>query len=99
MAGSLSNKLPWVLANPKWAADLNPVLANPVVGGNLLQDVALISGDNVINHGLGEKLQGYMIVLNSSPVTFYDKQAQNPRPELTLILNASGATKVSIYVF
>lgn len=96
---NLSSKLPWDLANPKWAASINPVLANPVVGGNLLQGVTLKTGANTVNHGLGVKLQGYIIVLNSANVTFYDSQATNQRPDLTLILNASGATTVSIYVF
>lgn len=99
MAGNLSPHLPWELANPRWAATLNPVVSNPVVGGNLLKNIVLASGDNVINHGLGENLQGYWVVLNSAAVTFYDKQATNPRPQLTLILNASGATTVSLYVF
>ncbi len=99
MAGNLSPKLPWELANPKWAASLNPILANPLLGGNLLQGLVLVSGDNVINHGLGEKLQGYIVVMNSAAVTFYDKQATNSRAQLTLILNASGATTISLYVF
>lgn len=99
MAGNLATKLPWELANPRWAASINPVLANPLVGGNLLQGLVLKSGDNVINHGLGEKLQGYMVVLNSSAVTFYDKQSTNQKPDLTLVLNASGITTISLYVF
>lgn len=99
MAGSLSPKLAWELANPKWAAQLNPVLANPLVQGLLLPGVKLASGDNTVNHRLGRKLQGYIVVLNSAATTFYDKQATNPTPQLTLIINASGATTVSLYVF
>lgn len=99
VVGNLSPKLPWELANPKWAATLNPVLANPAVLGILLPPQTLASGDNTINHTLGRKLQGYVVVLNSAATTFYDKQATNPRPQLTLVLNASGATTVSLYVF
>ncbi len=99
MAGNLSPKLEWALANPKWAATLNPVLKNPIVGGNLLKDIVLVSGSNTINHGLGENLQGWIIVRNNASVTFYDSQATNPRPQLTLVLNASGPATVSIYVF
>ena len=99
VAGNLSPKLDWSLANPRWASLLNPVLANPIVGGLLLEGIVLKSGDNVINHNLGTKLQGYIIVLNSAPVTFYDKQSTNQKPNLTLILNASGATTISLYVF
>ncbi len=99
MAGNLSPKLPWELANPKWAATLNPLLANPLMGGTLLQGVSLVTGANTINHGLGEKLQGYVVVLNSAAATFYDSQRTNQRPDLTLILNASAPTIISLYVF
>lgn len=101
MAGNatLSSKLPWELANPKWAASLNPVLANPLLGGQLLQSIKVVTGDNVIDHGLGDKLRGYFVVMNNAAVTFYDKQPVNPRPQLTLVLNASGAATISLYVF
>ncbi len=98
-AGNLSPHLQWELANPKWAASLNPILANPLVGGNLLKGVMLATGDNTINHGLSEKLQGYIVVMASAGVTIYDKQTTNPRPQLTLVLNSSGAATVSLYVF
>jgi hypothetical protein len=96
---SLSPKLPWELANPKWAAGLNPVLGNPLVNGRLINSVDVVNGVNVINHGLGRSLQGYFVIMNNAPVTFYDSQATNPRPSLTLILNASGAATISLYVF
>jgi hypothetical protein len=95
----LSPNLPWSLANPKWAAELNPVLANPIVSGQLLTGIKLTNGSNTINHNLGQPLQGYIVVLNSSPATFYDKQNTNPAPQRTLILNASQETTVSLWVF
>lgn len=100
MAGNyLSPSLPWALANPKWAATLNPLLGNPIVNGSLLQGVVLKTGTNVINHGLGRKLMGYMVVLCNAAATFYDNQEENQRPELTLALVSSAPATVSIYVF
>ena len=99
MAGNLSSQLPWELAQNKWAGVLNPLLANPLVNGRLLDPVTVISGANTINHGLQRKLIGYVVVLNSAAVTFYDSQTTNQRPELTLILNASGAATITLYVF
>lgn len=99
VAGNLSPKLPWELANPKWAATINPVLSNPITSGNLIENITLVSGNNTINHGLGRKLQGYIVVRNASGTTFFDRQASNPMTDLTLILVASGATEISIYVF
>ncbi len=99
MAGELSSNLPWELANNKWAASLNPVIANPLMGGRILNGLVLISGTNVINHGLQRKLQGYIVILKSANVTIYDGQLTNQKPELTLILTASGAATVSLFVF
>lgn len=99
MAGALSSQLPWELANNRWSAILNPIIANPMVNGQLLTGLKLVTGDNVINHKLGEKLQGWIVVMNNAGVTFYDKQATNQMPALTLVLNASGAATISLYVF
>lgn len=97
VAGSLSPKLSWELANPKWAASLNPLLANPLVNGNLIENIHVGSGNNVINHSLGRKMQGYVVIRNSANVTFYD--ADSSQPTLTFILVASGAATISLYVF
>lgn len=99
MVALLSHSLPFDLMRERWASTLNPVLANPVISGNILTDVKLIAGSNTINHKLGQKLQGYIVVMNSAPATFYDLQATNQHPELTLVLNSSQATTVSLYVF
>jgi hypothetical protein len=96
---ALSPSLDWELANPKWAASLNPVLANPLVNGRIITGIRLAVGDNIINHGLGTKLQGYIVVGSSAASTFYDKQASNQMPNLTLILVSSAATTINLYVF
>lgn len=99
VAGELSSQMPWELANPKWASSLNPLLANPLMNGRLLEGVTVASGANTVNHGLARKLRGYFVVRNNSAVTFYDSQSSNQRPDLTLLLNASGAATISLYVF
>jgi hypothetical protein len=96
---NLSPKLPWELANPRWAAALNPLLGNPVTAGNVLDGLVLAAGDNVINHRLQRPLQGYVVVRNNAAVTFYDKQTTNQTPQLTLVLNSSGVATISLYVF
>ena len=96
---AIPSKLPWDLMNPKLAAQINPLLANPFVNGQILSSVVMKSGDNVINHGLGNKLQGWIVVGNNAATTFYDKQATNQSPDLTLVLNASGACTINLYVF
>lgn len=78
---------------------LNQVLINPLIGGNLLSSIVLAIGDNTINHGLGRALVGWIITRGTAASTFFDKQATNTRANLTLVLNSSAVTTVSIYVF
>ena len=85
--------------NPKLAASLNPVLANPIVNGLILSNIKVVAGANTLNHTLGRKLQGYVVILNSAAVTYYDNQSTNQKPELTLILVSSGSATISLYVF
>jgi hypothetical protein len=83
----------------RWKSLIDPILANPILAGQQLDNIPLVSGVNTVNHGLGRKLQGYFIVLNSAAATFYDNQSTNSSPTLTLILVASAATTVSLWVY
>lgn len=83
--------------NIKQAVD--PVINNPLTQGQLLTSIALTSGTNVINHGLGRKLQGWIVVGQGSAASFYDSQATNPSQNLTLILVASAGVTINLYVF
>jgi hypothetical protein len=78
---------------------LNPILGNPLLYGSLLTSVALASGDNTINTGLNRKLQGWFLVRQRAAASIYDKQDSNTTPQLTLVLNASTAVTVDLYVF
>lgn len=92
----LSPKLNWELANPKWAAELNPLLANPANNVLILKDVSLASGNNVINHLLGKTPQGWFLTDIQGAATIYRNAPFN---NATLSLNSSAAVTVSIGVF
>jgi hypothetical protein len=96
---SLPLTIPASTQDTRWKALLDPVIANPLQSGQLLTGIPLASGTNTINHGLGRQLRGYFIVMNSASATFYDNQSTNQMPQLTLILNSSAPTTVSLYVF
>lgn len=93
---ALSPKLDWALANPKWAAELNPVLANPVTNLSILKNVNLVVGDNVINHNLGQQQQGWLLTDIQGVSSIYRSAPFN---SLTLTLNSSAIVTVSIGVF
>lgn len=78
---------------------LQPVIQNPWMAGRLIPNVELTIGDNTINHGLGQKLQGWSIVRKRATADIYDKQDENKTPALTLILYSSVATTIDLYVF
>lgn len=82
-----------------WATVLNPVVDNPANAGTVLKSVVLASGANVISHKLGRKLQGWFFTRQRATGSAYDTQDTNVRPELTLLLTASAAMTVDIYVF
>ena len=86
------------LMQAKWIPQLNPVLANPMLSGNQLKNVPLVSGANVINHLLGRAYQGYLITgMHNSFVLIYD--TTSPMPSLTLVLHASGTGNVDLFVY
>ena len=92
----LSSKLPWELANPQWAAEINPVLSNPASKLNILKNIPIASGTNVINHGLGRMQQGWILVDIQSDVTIY---RNSPFTNTTLSLFSSGNSVISLGVF
>lgn len=97
--GNLPLVQPASQQDTRWKALIDPVLVNPILAGQQLDNISLVSGTNSINHGLGRKLQGYFIVRNDSATTFHDTQASNASPELTLNLIASGSATVSLWVY
>lgn len=93
---ALSPKLDWNLANPKWAAELNPIILNPMTNMTILNNILLIDGVTVINHGLQQMQQGWIIVDINGAATIYRSAALN---SITLTLTSNAAVTVSIGVF
>lgn len=78
---------------------LQPLLRNPVTNGIILEKVSLLTGSNTIQHKLGRKLQGWVIVRISAAAAIYDTQDTNPDPQINLVLVSSAPATVNIYVF
>lgn len=95
----LPQKQPLDLMQTTWASQLNPVIANPLNNSIILENIALKTGVNVINHKLGRNLQGWFTSRVRSPATISDQQDTNQTPQLTLVLVASAATNINLVVF
>lgn len=86
------------LLQSTWTTILNPFLANPSNNSSILTGVVLQSGTNVIDHLLGQKMQGWEIADLGAPVTIY-RPASAPFNAITLTLVSSGLAIVNIRVY
>lgn len=84
------------LLQSNWKSQLDPILANPVTNLQILKNIILSPGNNVINHKLGAIQQGYIIVDQQNPAIIYRTAPFN---SLTLTLNSSIAATISLGVF
>jgi len=80
------------------SAALGPILSQPLIAGHLIKNIHLAVGDNTLQHSLNRPVS-WFVCGQSAPSTFYDKQASNKLPNLTLILNASAACTISLFIF
>jgi hypothetical protein len=80
----------------QWTGQLNPVLANPTTNLSLLQNVAIKTGVNTINHLLGQTQQGWIVTDINAAVTLYRSQPFNDK---TLTLVSSGPATISLAVY
>jgi hypothetical protein len=83
----------------QWSSALNPIIAQPLNNGLLLQQVGLLIGSNMVNHRLGRKLQGWILTRVRAPATIYDLQDTNQQNTLTLILVSNAIVMVDLFVF
>lgn len=94
--------LPQKLDLPKmqttWAEQINPVLANLLIQGQLLKAQTLINGTTVINHRLGRQFQGWFLVSPKASASVFEA-AYQPNPTLTLTLTSNAAVITDLWVF
>lgn len=95
MSAQISSKLSWELMNPKLAAALNPVLAIPQNSGRIIP-YNLVTGANIINHGLGRMMIGWTITDINAAVTVYRSAPMNAT---NITLTASGPATIMLEVF
>lgn len=87
------------LLQTTWAKQIDPVINFPPNKGIILKNVLLTTGSNVVNHQLGRKLQGWVIVRQRALASIYDTQDLNQMPDLTLLLTSSTNVNIDLLVF
>lgn len=79
---------------------IGDLASNQFISGIIIKEVELIAGqDNIINHKLGKKPIGWLLVRKRGLGDVYDLQDTNSTPNLTLILRTSVNVTVDIRVF
>lgn len=96
---SLPKGLTLPMTQTMWAAQLNPLLANPLNEVSILKNVSLFTGVNVINHKLAKPLQGWFLLRKRAACNLYDTQDSNQTPQFTLELVSDADASVDIGVF
>ncbi len=93
----LSTKLPWELAQPRWASEINAVLKLPILAGIQIDSIPLVaSTPKVINHLLQRLPQGWFLVDLNANATVWRSAAWT---NTTLTLESSANVTISIYVY
>lgn len=83
------------------AEALGQLLGKDALDSKLLKDITLLPGiTNKVSHGLGRKLQGYIVVRNHGGyAVLTDQQDTNPSTNLLLYLTTPALVKVDLLVF
>jgi len=85
-----------MLMQKQWSSELNPLLANTLVDGELLQNVTLKNGVNTFNHYLGKQMTGWILVDQNAAASIFRSAPLNSQ---TLTLTSNAALTVSLWVF
>lgn len=92
----LPQKLPYEMMITRWASILNPLLKNQLSQGQLISNISLNAGVNVINHLLGRTQIGFIITDIDAAAQIYRSAPLN---NLTLSLTSDNPCTVSLWCF
>ena len=79
---------------------LKPITDARIIDGILIKEVSLLSADdNFINHKLGRKVQGWLVVRKRADSRVWDLQDSNVNDTKTLKLKCSADVTVDLWIF
>lgn len=84
------------LMQTRWASLINPLLRRPLNSSVQSDPILLSIGDNIINHRLGRKPQGWIIIDVDGDAQIYRSAPFNDK---TLTLNSDAAVTIQLIVF
>lgn len=72
---------------------------NPILDGSYVKGVALSTSDTRVEHLLKRPFQGFIVTKINSASIVYESPTQNLIPDKVIILQASAAATVDLYIF
>ena len=79
---------------------INPILTSAIINGVILEDIDLVStGFTSVEHKLGRKPRGYLVIRKSAAETVYEDVGDYDNRKLFIKLRASGSVTVNLWVF
>ena len=81
------------------ATALHPLFQLPFASGNRVQEVEITTADTVVNHGLEQATEGWIILKQNAAQVIYESATVNDFPETTVILKAGGTVTADLFFF
>ena len=81
------------------ATALNPLFQLPFASGNRVQDQDLDTSDTIVDHGLEQKPEGWIVLKQNAAQVIYESATVNDFPETTIILKAGGTVTADLFFF
>ena len=81
------------------ATALNPLFQLPFASGNRVQEQEITTADTVVDHGLEQAPEGWIILKQNAAQIIYESATVNDFPETTVILKAGGTVTADLFFF
>jgi len=81
------------------ATALNPLFQLPFASGNRVQDLDITTADTIVDHGLEQKPEGWIVLKQNAAQVIYESATVNDFPETTVILKAGGTVTADLFFF
>ena len=81
------------------ATALNPLFQLPFASGNRVQDQEITTSDTIVDHGLEQAPEGWIVLKQNAAQVIYESATANDFPGTTIILKAGGTVTADIFFF
>ena len=81
------------------ATAINPLFQLPFASGNRVQDQDLSTADTIVDHGLEQAPEGWIVLKQDAAQVIYESATVNDFPETTIIMKAGGSVTADLFFF